>query len=151
MKLNEAVEKLNSTLKNFEAKTRQIKQERENLAADLQEKIKALNQATKTITELKKIILKAEAKNKNMGLQLKKKENAGSSNQIKQLKSIINSLESEKNKLLEKIAQLQSNFRAQPEKRKPAAEPKKKFKCSECGGINSESDAVCSHCGAKFD
>jgi len=127
MKLNEAVEKLNSTLKNFEAKTRQIKQERENLAADLQEKIKALNQATKTITELKKIILKAEAKNKNMGLQLKKKENAGSSNQIKQLKSIINSLESEKNKLLEKIAQLQSNFRAQPEKRKPAAETEKEI------------------------
>jgi len=113
-----------------------------NLKNQSQNDKKILNNSVKKLLKAEKEIkMSADLKMKNREL----------SKQTEILKSEKKSLEAEKNKLLEEVAQLQSNFRAQPEKRKPAAEPKKKFKCSECGGINSESDAVCSHCGAKFE
>lgn len=115
-----------------EVSAQQIKREKEKLTADLHKKEKQIHELENFCDKLKKTNSEVSVENKN-------------------LKSTIHSLESEKNKLLEKIAQLQSNLRTQPEKRKPAPEPKKKFKCSECGGINYESDVVCSHCGEKFD
>ena len=69
----------------------------------------------------------------------------------------------EKNILLEQLRQKIAEMeKAESEYSKPESgkkkkdeiksrKPRKKFKCSECGGIVFEDDKKCPHCGASFD
>ncbi|MFH1352014.1 MAG: hypothetical protein ABIH68_00365 [bacterium] len=132
----------------------------ETLKTELNKKEEEIQALNGRITELEKTNSRTKDTADTLEKDLSQKENNYKTlksekkileNENRKVAVKINSLESEKTELIEKVAQLQLTLRTQPEKRKPSEGLKKKFKCSECGGIICESDVVCPHCGEKFE
>jgi len=164
------IDELSKTLDDLKNANSEAAEETKNLNLKLKDKMAEtvkLNSALHDIKEINQVLENNSKKNlaelrkkedvsKQLERQIEessklKKENAGLENQNRKMEATVHSLESEKKELIEKNALLQLKLQAPPEKIKPSTRLKKKFKCSECGKIIFGSEAVCPHCGAKFD